>query len=147
MSGFRFRLDKVKRLRDAAEKEATWALARALAEVRESEASLKAVRRQRATVLEDLEQRLADNGIDLPVIQIHHGEVDKLDEAERTGQAALGAAEVRFEQAQAEVRDRRVDSRALETLESRAREVFERELQHREAQRMDEVAAARHRSK
>lgn len=144
MKRFKFRLEAVKRLRAAAEKEAMADLARALGRVRELEAAVHRIGAERQSVLQVVDQRLGAGQIDAGWIERHHGDLQRLDAAEEQARRELQRARAAYDEARAVLRRRQEHLRAMDVLEDKARERHDEEVRREEHVAMDEIALLRH---
>lgn len=144
MKRFEFRLEKVRRLRVAAEREALADLARALGGVREAEEKLRGIAARRGEVLRLLDRRLQEGRIDVVWMDLHHRDLERLDGEEDRTRAALDAARRAYDEARESLRAKQGDRKALDSLFDRERERHDEEVRREEGIVQDEIAISRH---
>lgn len=140
---FRFRLKRLLDLRRLEEREAeglALAAARRAADLEESCLSLSLERERLARELPQAAVRSADRQVEIRLL-IEHGV--RLDESLRRLSAERDVARKEALQAEAERARRRSARRALEELETRAKDQWGEELRRLETIEIDEIAATR----
>lgn len=140
---FRFRLKRLLDLRRLEEREAeglALAAARRAADLEESCLSLSLERERLARELPQAAVRNADRQVEIRLL-IEHGV--RLDESLRRLSAERDVARKEALQAEAERARRRSARRALEELETRAKDQWGEELRRLETIEIDEIAATR----
>lgn len=144
MRAFRFRLQRVLDLREAAEKGALAELARWVAVLRNAEERGLLARRRRSEALASLAAVLAGGRLDPAELGRHHAGIEACEREIAAAGKAEEAARAGVARAQDELRARRRDRKALEICRDRALRDHREEERRQEERRMDEVASGRH---
>ena len=144
MNRYRFKLEKLHRLRVAAEREALSELSRTIAVVREAEQHLRSIAERHGEVVGDLQSHMGGTRLDAAVVERHHRDLERLSGYEHSGRRALREANGAYESAAQRLRVRRGERKALDMLEERARLRHQQEVQRQESLEQDELALSRH---
>lgn len=143
MRRFRFRLERLARVRRIQEEQERerW-LAAELAR-READAAEAGAREQTAAVEAELRRRQADAALGVDAVLVAQAALERARGAEVRARERTRTATFQAERLRAPWDERRQEVRGLERLEQRARTAWRREELLREAAELDEVAAQR----
>ena len=144
MKKFNFKLQKIQRMRVAAEREALVELSRTVGAVREAEEHLRMIQERRVEVMASLRGTMDEAVVQVPVLERHHKDLDRLDGFEARGRQSLAAAQSAYDAAAEWLRERRGEVKALELLEEKERRRHQEECNREEGALQDELALARH---
>lgn len=144
MKRFEFGLEKVRRLRCAAEKQALADLAGALGAVREVEERLRLLADRRTDILRVINRRLREGRMDVAWMELHHRDLERFDREESRGRRTLDAARRTYEAALETLSRRQSARKALDLLRDKARDRHEEETRREEGIVHDEIALSRH---